>query len=206
MKTKERILNTARVLFNEQGFRNVTLRAVAKELSISYGNATYHFKTKSQLISRLYEDMLFETSEILKTISYDNLFKGILDAPRVSFGISMKYLFFYVDFVEIKRSYSEIASRVDQDNQKRKANYLHVLKQLQVEDILRKDLTEKDLYYLMDLSGAIRTFFFINLNPSNFSDTNLENRYLDYINQLIFPYLTKKGIEKYQMYSKNDRA
>ncbi len=202
MKTKERILNTARALFNKHGFKNVTLRAVAQELSISYGNVTYHFKTKCQLISSLYEDMLLETSEILKSINYNNLFKGILEAPKISFSISMKYSFFYVDFVEIKRSYNDIALKVDQDNRNRKGKYLLVLQQLQVQDVLRKDLTDKDLYYLMDLSGAIRTFFFINLNPNNFYDVDLEDRYVEYVNHLIFPYLTKMGVERYKSYSK----
>ncbi len=202
MKTKERILNTARALFNKHGFKNVTLRAVAQELSISYGNVTYHFKTKCQLISSLYEDMLLETSEILKSINYNNLFKGILEAPKISFSICMKYSFFYVDFVEIKRSYNDIALKVDQDNRNRKGKYLLVLQQLQVQDVLRKDLTDKDLYYLMDLSGAIRTFFFINLNPNNFYDVDLEDRYVEYVNHLIFPYLTKMGVERYKSYSK----
>ena len=72
MKTKEKIKNTARELFNSKGFKNVTLREVAKELSISYGNITYHFKTKKQLIFCLYEDMLKETEEIIKTFDYNN--------------------------------------------------------------------------------------------------------------------------------------
>ena len=200
MKTSEKIKHTARELFNSNGFKNVTLREVAKTLSISYGNVTYHFKTKHQLILELYEDMLLETSDILKTFDFKNLLKGIVEAPKITFEISMKYLFFYVDFKEIKRSYAGISERIDQDNAKRKKGYLHILQQLQIQGILRKDLDEMDLDYLMELSGAIRTFFFINLPPERFSDANLKQQYVKYLNHLLYPYLSPKGIKAYNSY------
>jgi AcrR family transcriptional regulator len=200
MKTKDKIRVKAIALFNSKGFKNVTLREVAKELGISYGNVTYHFKTKKEVIELLYEDMLAETKQILQTFDMSNLFKGILEAPKLTFQISMKYLFFYVDFVEVKRSYKELASRIEKDNEERKSGYLLLLNQLQKEGILREELTQSDLDYLMNLSGAMRTFFFINLHPDNFNDVDLETKYVTYINQLVYPYLTQHGIERYKEY------
>ncbi|WP_298903475.1 TetR/AcrR family transcriptional regulator [uncultured Psychroserpens sp.] len=200
MKTKDRIKNISRELFNIKGFKNVTLREVATELSISYGNVTYHFETKNQLILSLYEDMLKETVEIIKTFDFGNLLKSILDAPKITFEISLKYLFFYVDFIEIKRSYSALSLKIEQDNNARKNGYLNILKQLQVQNLLRKELTDNDLDYLMDLSGAMRTFFFMNLNADDFLNPNLKNKYVVYVNNLIFPYLTEDGMKKYKCY------
>jgi AcrR family transcriptional regulator len=200
MKTKNKIKNISRALFNSKGFKNVTLREVAKELSISYGNVTYHFKTKNQLIFCLYEDMLKETEEIIKTFDFSDLFKGILEAPKITFKISIKYMFFYTDFVEVKRSFPDLSLRLEQDNEFRKKGYLQILKQLKTQGILRDELTDNHLDYLMDLSGAMRTFFFINLNPDEFIDHKLENRYVVYVNNLIFPYLTNEGIKKYKSY------
>ena len=200
MKTKNKIKVKATELFNSKGFKNVTLREVAKELGISYGNVTYHYKTKKDVIVSLYEDMLVETKDILQTFDQSNLFKGILEAPKLTFQISMKYLFFYVDFVEVKRSYTELAIQIEKDNEERKFGYLFLLQQLQKEGILREELTRSDLDYLMNLSGAMRTFFFINLDPDNFNDVDLETNYVRYVNQLVYPYLTQKGIEKYKEY------
>jgi AcrR family transcriptional regulator len=200
MKTKDKIKIKATELFNNKGFKNVTLREVAKALGISYGNVTYHFKTKKEVIELLYEDMLTETKQILQTFDTSNLFKGILDAPKLTFQISMKYLFFYVDFIEVKRSYVELAIRIEKDNEERKFGYLLLLNQLQKEGVLREELTQSDLDYLMNLSGAMRTFFFINLDPDNFNDVDLETKYINYVNQLVYPYLTQKGIEKYKEY------
>lgn len=203
MKTKEKIKNTSRKLFNSKGFKNVTLREVAKEISISYGNVTYHYKTKNQLILCLYEEMLKETEAIIQKFDYGNLFTAILEAPKITFGISLKYLFLYVDFVEIKRSFPDLSQRLEQDNNSRKKGYLQILKQLQNHGIIREELSDNDLDYLMDLSGAMRTFFFINLNPDDFLNPNLENRYVIYLNNLIFPYLTKEGIKKYKSFLEN---
>lgn len=200
MRTKDKIKIKATELFNNKGFKNVTLREVAKELDISYGNVTYHFKTKKEVIELLYEDMLAETKQILQTFDMNNLFKGILEAPKLTFQISMKYLFFYVDFIEVKRSYVELASRIEKDNEERKSGYLLLLNQLQKEGVLREELTQSDLDYLMNLSGAMRTFFFINLDPDHFNDVDLETKYVNYVNQLVYPYLTQKGIEKYKEY------
>lgn len=200
MKTKNKIKVKATELFNSKGFKNVTLREVAKELGISYGNVTYHYKTKKDVIESLYEDMLLETKQIMQTFDMTNLFKGILEAPKLTFLISMKYLFFYVDFVEVKRSYIELAKLIEKDNEERKFGYLLLLHQLQKEGILREELTQSDLDYLMNLSGAMRTFFFINLPSNNFKDNDLETKYVNYVNQLVYPYLTQKGIEKYKEY------
>jgi len=205
MKTKEKIKNRSRALFNSKGFKNVTLREVAKELSISYGNVTYHFKTKYQLILSLYEDMLRETEEILQTLDFDHLLFGMLDAPNITFEISKKYLFLYVDFIEIKRSYLDLSERLERDNNSRKQQYLLLLQQLRTQGILREDLTDSDLDYLMDLSGAMRTFFFINLTPSELAHKNLKHKYVAYVNRLVFPYLSKEGVKQYQLYLEKDR-
>ncbi|MCT4580004.1 MAG: TetR/AcrR family transcriptional regulator [Flavobacteriales bacterium] len=201
MKTKNKIKQLSRELFNKKGFKNVTLREVADELSISYGNVTYHFKTKELLIVSLYEDMLQETIEILKTFDSSNLFASILDAPTITFELSIKYLFFYVDFVEIRRDYPALASRLEQDNSSRKKGYLQILKQLQVQGLLREELNDNDLDYLMNLSGAMRTFFFINLTPNDFLAKGLKERYVSYVNHLIFPYLTANGVKRYEMHT-----
>ncbi len=200
MKTKDKIKIKATELFNVKGVKNVTLREVAKALDKSYGNVTYHFKTKAHLIIELYEDMLTETIQIIHEFDMNNVFLSILDAPKKTFEISMKYLFFYVDYVEIRRNYEDIYTRVEDDNALRKINYLQLLKMLQLQGILREELTTSNLDYLMNLSGAMRTFFFINLHPDDFTNSDLEENYISHVNQLVYPYLTTKGINEYNTY------
>ncbi|RKN81335.1 TetR/AcrR family transcriptional regulator [Ulvibacterium marinum] len=202
MDTRERIKRKATDLFNEKGVKNVTLREVASALEKSYGNVTYHYKTKNDLILELFEDMTIETTEIMKSFQFQNLLHGILDAPQKTFDISMKYLFFYVDYVEIRRSYKSVYLKAEENNAFRKRNFMKILEQLQIQGILREALTPDDLNYLMDLSGAMRTFFFLNLRPENFADMELKTKYTTYVNNLLMPYLTVKGLLEYGTYLK----
>ncbi len=50
MKTRDRIVAAARVLFNEHGFEAVTTAALAARCGIAEGNLWYHFKTKRDLL------------------------------------------------------------------------------------------------------------------------------------------------------------
>ena len=52
-QTKEDILITARELFNEYGYKNISMRDIAKKLNISVGNLTYYFKKKEDLIEEV---------------------------------------------------------------------------------------------------------------------------------------------------------
>lgn len=56
MNTKERILEAALVLFNEQGERNVTTNHIAAHLGISPGNLYYHFRNKSEIVYEIYQE------------------------------------------------------------------------------------------------------------------------------------------------------
>jgi AcrR family transcriptional regulator len=53
--TRERILEASLRLFNERGERNVALADVALDLGISPGNLHYHYRHKSEIVSRLFE-------------------------------------------------------------------------------------------------------------------------------------------------------
>lgn len=198
MKTKDQIKLKGLELFNREGISNVTLRHVAKDLGKSYGNITYHYNTKELLINALYLDMLEEVKAIGSQLNKSsNLFAPILNAPKLTFDLSLKYLFLFKDYIEIKRNYPLIAQAIEFNNTERKKGYKQLLLLLQQQHFFRDDLSEDDLDYLMELSGAMRTFFFLNLSQTDYSDPNLKDKYVNYINRLILPYLTAKGKEYY---------
>lgn len=55
VRTRDRIVDTARRLFNEQRYGRVTLAALAGELGIAKGNLWYHFREKPALLAAITE-------------------------------------------------------------------------------------------------------------------------------------------------------
>lgn len=58
MKTRDRILKTARELFNAERFGNVTTADLAGACGIAEGNLWYHFKNKRALLEAISESFL----------------------------------------------------------------------------------------------------------------------------------------------------
>lgn len=201
MNTKNIIKNKARLLFNQLGIRNVTLREVAHQLDRSYGNITYHYSTKEKLITDLYQDMHEELSHLAGLYQPSrSMLHFFLILPDYNFDITFKYLFFNKDYVELKRTYPSFFEVVELSNTERKFKWLYLLTQLQKEGYLSPSLLIVDLEYIMELSVGIRLFYF----QSNEWDAFDKAIYIEKVNRLLLPYLSKKGLAVYVAFeSKN---
>ena len=85
-KTRDRILEAALRLFNDEGLPAVSTHRVAAELGISPGNLHYHFKTKRLIVAwlfRRYEDRLEPCLAAAGAILH--YFKETIRAPLVHF-------------------------------------------------------------------------------------------------------------------------
>ena len=65
MKTKERILRTAKDLFNQQGMYKTGVRDIACTLEISPGNLSYHYSRRQDLLMALLEEYRSINDQIL---------------------------------------------------------------------------------------------------------------------------------------------
>lgn len=121
MTTKEKIAQKATRLFNKSGFSAVNLLELAKQLGISRGNLTYHFKSKDDLLAHIADEMWEKMSrhreETKKLPSFENLH---LEAKLI-YSIQQEYAFIFLDrhvlnHPKLKKRFREMAARGIEDN------------------------------------------------------------------------------------------
>lgn len=89
MKTRDKILVTSLLLFNEEGEPNVTTVDISNEMDISPGNLYYHFKGKEAIIEELFT-------------SFERELSDILNAPlNKALSVEDSWFYLYVVFEEI---------------------------------------------------------------------------------------------------------
>lgn len=190
MKTKKQILEVSRVLFNEKGVMNVTLRDVAKSMKRSYGNITYHYPTKEDVLTSLFEEMNNELTSLQSPKDASNLMLYLLELPKFSFDITVKYLFFTLDYNELKRNYSKLFVKVNSLSEERGKKWKMLLIHLRNEGFLKEELSNDDLDFIMTLSVSLRGAYFQMTELEFYSKTE----YSLILNQMLKPYLCNRGL------------
>lgn len=112
MKTRDRILVTSLMLFNEEGEQNVTTVDIANEMDISPGNLYYHFRGKESIIETLYSRYETELISLLKQSVDDPLkLEDYWFFIYVIFEEVYKFRFFYLNSADIMLRYPDIEKR-----------------------------------------------------------------------------------------------
>ncbi|HMO38727.1 MAG TPA: TetR/AcrR family transcriptional regulator [Saprospiraceae bacterium] len=118
VSTKQKILDAAIRLFNENGLCNVRLQQIADETGISVGNLAYHFKNKEAIVNQAYEMLFVEFSEILTAyLRYPDL-RDMDNQLELYFAFFKKYQFYLTDLFEVERSFPGIIAQWHQCVQK----------------------------------------------------------------------------------------
>jgi AcrR family transcriptional regulator len=84
-QTRQAILETALRLFQERGYADTTMRAIAKEAGVAVGNAYYYFDSKEHLIQGFYDrsqaEVRARADEIMAAESgFADRLRGVLHA------------------------------------------------------------------------------------------------------------------------------
>jgi AcrR family transcriptional regulator len=114
--TKQYILEHALKQFNQHGFVNVRLQHIADAAFVSVGHLAYHFKNKDALIEALYDQLKHQQELLLVEFRVVPLFEDIQRLLVSLFDLQNKYVFFYLDALEIIRAYPVIKDKYAQHN------------------------------------------------------------------------------------------
>tara|TARA_R110001592_G_scaffold319321_1_gene596876 strand:+ start:28231 stop:28845 length:615 start_codon:yes stop_codon:yes gene_type:complete len=130
MKTKDRILHKSLELFNELGEPNVTTLLISDELEISPGNLYYHFKSKSDILTNLFNwyeqemNILLEVPDTLMDIEDQWFFLHLI------FENIAKYRFIYQDLIHVLKRHDNIQLRFNRIISKKRKASLKILRSL----------------------------------------------------------------------------
>lgn len=112
MKTRDRILATSLMLFNEEGEQNVTTVDIANEMDISPGNLYYHFHGKESIIEELYSRYDSELTGLLRQSIADPLsLEDHWYFIYIIFEEVYKFRFFYLNSADLMLRYPDIERR-----------------------------------------------------------------------------------------------
>lgn len=142
MKTKDRILFKSLELFNELGEPNVTTLLISDELEISPGNLYYHFKSKSDILTNLFNwyeqeiNTLLEVPDTLMDIEDQWFFLHLI------FEKIAKYRFLYQDVVHVLKRHDNIQQRFNRIISKKRKASLKILRSLKEQGNLNANDSE----------------------------------------------------------------
>ncbi len=110
VETYALILKSARVLFETQGFKKTTIRAIALHAGIATGTSYKHFENKTSILAAaFYEDLSRLFKEATKTIPYEDSLKNQFE-HLVKFNLS-----FYTSKPQLSREYLRHIAFADED-------------------------------------------------------------------------------------------
>lgn len=104
MKTRDRIIQAAVELFNEQGTAAVSTNHIAEAAGISPGNLYYHFRNKQEIIRAIFE-YLTALGEAAAELPDDPSLgvAHLLRLVRSQFSVLQKYPFYYRELPALVR-------------------------------------------------------------------------------------------------------
>ena len=88
------------LLFNEKGVDQVSALEISQKLNISYGNLTYHFKKKEEIVLSLYQQMQKELNasitHLVQCIFEETYYLKLVNE---TFEVTWKYRFIYLNII-----------------------------------------------------------------------------------------------------------
>jgi AcrR family transcriptional regulator len=199
MDTREKILLTAKNLFNERGLDSTSAKNVAAEINISDGNLRYHFRTKEDLVYALYMQLVEAFDQQLS--QYEQISFSLAQVYQSLSYVYLKlydYRFLMADFVAIMRRFPKIQQHYRELTQSRKQQFASLTETLIKEGIFKNDIPSSQYAHMAEQLSLLSDAWIGHAEALYEGDEKQKLRhYLMLAFSLMVPYLTTKGMYEY---------
>ncbi|MEM8525451.1 MAG: TetR/AcrR family transcriptional regulator [Bacteroidota bacterium] len=196
-KTKQKILDAALKLFNEDGMVNVRLQHIADEAFVSVGNLAYHYASKEKILLALYETLTKKQEELLAEYRVVPLFDNIDLLLSRTFSLQQEYVFFYLDTLEVVRAYPSVKEAHQQHISFQTEQLKSILAFNAARGALMNELYENGFEELA-IQIWMTMNFWLTQHAIRQSSQARENQYKSAIWLLLQPYFTPMGKLEYR--------
>jgi AcrR family transcriptional regulator len=195
--TKKRIIESAITLFNDKGIANVRLTQISDEAGISVGNLAYHFKNKEAIVEAVYSQLIEEFAEVLSGYMSESSLIDFDNQLTTFYGFFKHNRFYIFNIFEIEQSYPAIHQRWQRYIAKMITQLRKRLDYMVDAGSLLKE-TQDGNYDLLAQTIWITITFWL---PQQIirGKANRPEMYRKAIWALLYPHLTAKGKEEYNV-------
>ena len=193
-KTKDRILISSLILFNEGGFNNVTTASIAKHTGILEGTLWYHFNSKKDILSnhiQLLQKVFFSVNQQNKSKDFETIINEFFQSYNIiwDFRYILRDNFqkYYEDDKSISKTITDINNYLDKWAENR-ILYSHESGLIKINSKEIKNLSEITLVlgrYWLDFS--MKKYPGVKIS-------SLRLKGLKHIVTVLSPYLNPQGI------------
>jgi AcrR family transcriptional regulator len=177
MSTKDRILETALNLFNQQGTSAVSTNHIAEALSMSPGNLYYHYRNKDEIIRALFE-RLFDAWDVSFVLPADHppTLEDVKALARINFEILWRYRFAYREMIALIRQDAVLRERYLVVRERGYQGFHEMFAWLKQLGLLTESIDEATITRLADLCWLISEFWLsaLELRGQEITEANLE--------------------------------
>ncbi|MGD8634397.1 MAG: TetR/AcrR family transcriptional regulator [Anaerolineales bacterium] len=156
MSTREKILDSALALFNENGTSAISTNHIAAEAGISPGNLYYHFRNKEDIIAALFErlfEMWDETYQLPagrapKLADFENLIAA-------NYQLIWEFRFAYRELAILLRSNPDLQVRYQELRRRGYAGFSNLIETFAQAGVLTMPGTSQEMRALTDLCWIV---------------------------------------------------
>ena len=156
MKTKDRIINVARDLFNREGVAQISTNHIAEAVGISPGNLYYHFRNKEDIIRAICNQLFTQTGEMFQPpTDRPPTLEDVQTWVRANFEVTWEYAFVYRELPALLQQDTELASLYRATRERGYMGFRQLIAMLQEAHVLTQNLDDTTIHHLADLFWLI---------------------------------------------------